>query len=319
MTDILDSRLIFVGSYINVTYASATRILTWTIASINSGDNITLSFIVRINGSGIINNTVVVSTPNENNVGNNNTTSSNTNVIDPENTTVKIGSNSTITAQNGTVGQQITINGVAKDVNGRFLANVKLTVIVDGKTYTVTTDNVGVWNLYYTPTTGGILVASVSWNGNSTHNGFVNSTSFIAKENKIVPPKVKKNTTLLLEVDGDGSSAILTDEDGNLLANKKIAFRIKGVTISIGITNEEGIAVIYYKDAYRYNVKARFGGDSDYAPSNSEYISEYTSEYSKSINSISGIATMKKTGIPIIAVLLALLASISLVGCRKRK
>ncbi|MDR2967583.1 MAG: hypothetical protein LBU74_06510 [Methanobacteriaceae archaeon] len=90
-----------------------------------------------------------------------------------------IETNSTInTPNNVKVGQKINITGTATDKNGNPIANTIITVTVNGKTYTVTTDGNGNWILSYTPTQAGNIIVSVQWDGNDSYFGFINSTSF---------------------------------------------------------------------------------------------------------------------------------------------
>ncbi len=314
VNELLPSSLIYISSIAsNGTYDPITGI--WNISALNNGDSFNLVIVVRVNATGIITNGVNVTLDQENinNETNGINITENITVID------KISTNSTIAASPASVGTPITINGIAKDANGNLLANTILNVIVNGKTYNVATNNFGAWSLLYTPTQSGIFRVSVNWNGNSTHYGFVNSTSFIAEEN-ILPPKSKKNTNLIIEVNGNKVTATLTDENGNPLNNRKIVFKLKGVVIGIGVTNKEGKATIYYEDAYNYKIRATFGGDDDYNPSNAKYAPKNIPEsLPNGYNTIPGVATMKKTGMPIIAILLTLIAAIGLIGYRKRK
>ena len=227
-----------------------------------------------------------------------------------EEVNVKIDSNSTINAPNGTVSNPITIKGIAKDKNGNLISNTKLTVIVGGKNYSVTTNNVGGWSLVYTPSKTGSFKISVNWNGNTTHNKFTNSTIFTVKKSQVdIPtPKNKKKTRLKVDVFGDKITATLTDENGKIIAGKKIVFRIKGIPIGVGITNEEGIATIYYKDAYKYIVKGRFAGDDQYFPSEDVYAPTDSNNTASASN-----IPMKQTGISIIAMLLVLMPLIGTV------
>ncbi|MCL2115581.1 MAG: hypothetical protein FWH29_05100, partial [Methanobrevibacter sp.] len=78
VTDILDSRLIFVNATGNYNYSSG----YWIIGNLNSGDSITLTIIVRINGTGNIVNLANL-TVDELNLGNNSTDGNGTNFTVP--------------------------------------------------------------------------------------------------------------------------------------------------------------------------------------------------------------------------------------------
>jgi len=72
VTDILDPRLILIGTYPGVSYNILNRTLIWTIGSLGVGENTNLTFTVIINGTGNITNIANVTTD-EVNVGNDST------------------------------------------------------------------------------------------------------------------------------------------------------------------------------------------------------------------------------------------------------
>ncbi|RBQ22676.1 hypothetical protein ALNOE001_16330 [Candidatus Methanobinarius endosymbioticus] len=82
----------------------------------------------------------------------------------------------------------------------------------------------------------------------------------------------------------------------------------------MGITNSEGKATIYYKDTCKYPVKPSFECNDGHGLSNAQ--SNGSNE--SLVAEISGVANMKEVGVPIIAILLALIANLGLVGYRKR-
>lgn len=68
--DILDSRLVFINNYSGVSYDSNTGTLNWIIFNLNSGENVSLIFTVKINGTGFIYNIVNVTSNEVNNISN---------------------------------------------------------------------------------------------------------------------------------------------------------------------------------------------------------------------------------------------------------
>ncbi|MEA4956251.1 MAG: hypothetical protein VB038_00810, partial [Methanobrevibacter sp.] len=140
------------------------------------------------------------------------------------------GSNSTITAPNGKVGQSMNITGVATDENGNALVNIQITVTVDGSSYNVTTNNSGVWSLNYTPSVSGNLDVVVSWAGNGTHNGFTNATVFTVVN-------AGSNSTIVVPSGNPGQSMNITgvalDDNGNPLAGVQLTVVIDGSSYNV--------------------------------------------------------------------------------------
>jgi len=80
----------------------------------------------------------------------------------------------------------------------------------------------------------------VSWEGNSTHNGFINTSLINVTPLHITingPDVVKVGDTAIIE-------GMVLDDDGNPVANQIIDFFVDGVYIGSGITDENGSARI---------------------------------------------------------------------------
>ena len=76
---------------------------------------------------------------------------------------------------------------------GKPLANTIISVIVDGKTYKVTTNSLGVWKLSYTPKIAGKSTMKVSFAGNNDFTGFnVSKTFNVIGKAKISIVKITK-------------------------------------------------------------------------------------------------------------------------------
>ncbi|GLI12200.1 hypothetical protein MARBORIA2_12900 [Methanobrevibacter arboriphilus] len=90
------------------------------------------------------------------------------------------------------VGKSITVSGVLTS-GGKPLANTIISVIVDGKTYKVTTNSLGVWKLSYTPKKAGKSTIKVSFDGNNDYLGFnVSKTFKVVGKVKIGIVKISK-------------------------------------------------------------------------------------------------------------------------------
>ncbi|WP_225370657.1 carboxypeptidase-like regulatory domain-containing protein [Methanobrevibacter arboriphilus] len=95
----------------------------------------------------------------------------------------KLATNSTIKLPSIIkVGETITINGNAYDENGNPLANITITVILDGRVYNLRTDSSGFWSLKYKPTHNGKINIKLTFNGNEIYLGFINDSSFNVKK-----------------------------------------------------------------------------------------------------------------------------------------
>ncbi len=90
------------------------------------------------------------------------------------------------------VGKSISVSGVLTS-GGKPLANASVLVIVDGKTYKVTTNGLGVWKLSYTPKKAGKSTMKVSFAGNNDYLGFnVSKTFKVTGKVKIRIVKISK-------------------------------------------------------------------------------------------------------------------------------
>lgn len=121
-------------------------------------------------------------------------------------------------------------------------------------------------------------------------------------------------------------TAVLKDENGNLLAGKTVAFAINGVTFT-AVTNASGVAVFNYTPLKEgvYSVNASFAGNDDYQGSDAVGVLTVTSSKPVKPDSGSGdnsssaagginkvhavdVIGMQKTGLPLNYLLLAILA-----------
>ncbi len=170
------------------------------------------------------------------------------------------GSNSTINAPNGKIGQQSTISGVATDENGNHLANIQITVVINGTSYSFNTSSTGAWSLNYTPGVSGNLGVVVSWIGNSTHAGFSNSTVFNVANASTNSTIVVVNSTVGKSTTINGTAI---DENGNVLANVQLTVTVNGVDYSV-VTNGAGFWSLTYipNIAGSLNVQVTWAGNA---------------------------------------------------------
>ncbi len=205
-----------------------------------------------------------------------------------------IETNSTIVVSGGRVGQQATLSGVAIDENGDFLANVQLTVTINGVSYNVTTDGSGAWNLNYIPTANGNLNVAVSWVGNSTHTSFTNSTVFnVIKSNSnstiVVPSgKVAQRSTI---------RGVAIDDNGRPIANTQITVTVNGRNYTV-TTDSVGAWSLNYTPTIsgRLNVVVSWTGNASHtAFTNSTIFSVATGDNPSNVSVKPNIKLIKRT------------------------
>ncbi|MCL2687405.1 MAG: hypothetical protein FWE58_02595 [Methanobrevibacter sp.] len=177
---------------------------------------------------------------------------------------ILIDTNSTInTPDNAKVGQKINITGIATDKTGNPIANTILNVIMNGKNYTVTTDNNGDWVLPYTLTQSGNIDVSVQWNGNESFFGFINSTNFNVE-------KSATNSTIVVldnvKVGEDiNITGVAKDEFDNLLVNTVLNVIVDNQFFTV-TTNSGGLWTLTYPliKAGNFDVSVSWIGNDTY-------------------------------------------------------
>jgi uncharacterized repeat protein (TIGR01451 family) len=241
--DVLNLKLVLLGTYTNVTYDEATNTITWNIGNLNVNESVHLTYGVLVNGTGFIDNVAYITTSSEN-VGNNST-------------------NLTIYA----------IHNAKSTVNGEFSKDKK--------------------------------------------------TIFITSK--------------------------LVDEFGNPIASKMIDFYLDGKYIGQSLTDGDGIAKFDYTqenpfEAEYYLLRGSFKGDNENTYSNSSQIlippvdvktteedstpkekpdpdsdtvNPDENENNTNNNPVAKAATMNKTGIPIMIILIMLLSSLGIIIRKK--
>ncbi|WP_169805336.1 beta strand repeat-containing protein [Methanobrevibacter cuticularis] len=225
----------------------------------------------------------------------------------------KLAVNSTINIPKDVkVGKTITIDGVLVDENRNPLANAPINVTVGGKVYSLITDSNGRWSLTYKPTHTGIINTVVNYAGNDKYFSYTNTTTFnVVKGEAIVDIDVVKNS--------DGSVDVIvtvTDEYGDPIHDYKVSVELDGKNIGNIVTDVLGIGRIHIPNSKLSEGKHVITATSDNANYNLSPISvEFetqnnkndTNNTNKTSDNPVAIATMKNTGILIIAIILVLI------------
>ena len=146
-----------------------------------------------------------------------------------------------ISVANGIIGYDYQF--ILKDENGNALAGKEVSVIFNGETQTVTTDEKGWGTATVKAGAEGTYEVTVSFEGDSEYSEISQTatiklvkekTQFIAPDRVVYVQQMSRGYTY---------SAILKDQNGNTLANKKVLFKFNGESI-VTYTDENGWATV---------------------------------------------------------------------------
>ena len=148
------------------------------------------------------------------------------------------------------------------DSKGNVLANKTVSIIINGVTKKVTTDDKGIAKLSVKYSKAGTYNAVVTYMGDKTYAATVatGKITVTKKATKITAPKkkfkVKKKTKKV---------KITLKSEGKALAKKKVTLTVKGKTFKAK-TNSKGVATIKVKLNKRgtFKYKVKFAGDGAY-------------------------------------------------------
>ncbi|MBZ9570964.1 Ig-like domain repeat protein [Methanobrevibacter sp. TMH8] len=221
---------------------------------------------------------------------------------------------------NGTVGETVNIT-----IKLNETINTTANITIGNKTYNnvVFVDGVAIIPYLITEPYFGSL--KVTFSGNSDYNkNSVNVNVNFKAPTKIITDKITSNENKNVIL-----SAKLVDHNGEPLKGKTLKFYVDGKYVGDAITNTKGIAYLKYttKKAGNFTFKVEFIGDNLFLSSNSSNvltvienpnpIPEPNNTTNKTNNNPTTSATMKNTGMPIIAIILILLSSLTLVARKK--
>ncbi len=188
--------------------------------------------------------------------------------------------------------QTVLISGVLTDENNNTISGANLEVIVDGESFNVTTDSVGVWGLNYTPEHSGVFNLSLFYQGDSRYVGFVENKVFnvskLATTSSInIPSNVKVGKSITV-------SGVLTS-GGKPLANTSVLVIVDGKTYKV-TTNGLGVWKLSYtlKKAGKSTMKVSFAGNNDYIGFNVSKTFKVTGKVKISIVKISKLVKVGK-------------------------
>ncbi|MDR2967350.1 MAG: DUF11 domain-containing protein, partial [Methanobacteriaceae archaeon] len=305
VVDVLDPRLIYIGSSAGGVYDPATRTVSWNIETIAIGDNVTLTVTVKVNGSGNINNFANL-TVNETNIGDNGTDGEDSNFTVNQTVNLTITKTHNATGLNVGVGNLLTFTIVVTNHGPGIATGVVVTDNLDSRLMFVSTTgnynpNTSLWTIGVLNVGDSIsldITVRVSGTGNigNIANVTVNEinlgdnstgsddTNFTANETDTGDDNIGDvdptgNLTISKIIIGNVStkpfinttiSISLLDEFGNPIINENIIVMIDGQEYNI-ITNNNGIAFLHYTPSIANNlpITAYFNGTDTYLNSTS--------------------------------------------------
>ena len=175
---------------------------------------------------------------------------------------------------NTTIGGIVTINGTLTDELGQVVANVDVTVTVNGNNYTTSTDNEGYYTINYTTGVAGVNTVNVTFVGDNNIIGTSNSTTFNVTKipttttANITIPRVGTNIVEINVTETDSKLNVtngpltITDEEGNVLATGQVYNGTSVIALdNLEAGKEYTFTVIYngtnvyVNSSYVFNVK----------------------------------------------------------------
>ncbi|OED30399.1 carboxypeptidase regulatory-like domain-containing protein [Methanosphaera sp. WGK6] len=167
--------------------------------------------------------------------------------------------------ENNTVGSTTTVTGKVVDEEGNPISDVDVTVTVEGKKYSTTTNENGEYKVTISEVLEGDKTVEVTYNGNGTYNPSSNKTEYkVRKVNSsiTVNPIESVDVGKTVEITG-----VLTDENGETITDAEVIISVNGVEVA-KVTTEDGV----YKTNYTTsvvginNVTVNYEGNDTYNP-----------------------------------------------------
>ena len=170
------------------------------------------------------------------------------------------------------IGSSIIINGVLKDVYGNILPNTEVIIVVNGKEYTIMTNNEGYYEMPYTTYIIGSRLVLVKYLGNSTYNPTSNQTNFyvnpintaITVSTNLTNGSVKFGQSILI-------NGTVYDEFGNILPNTEVSIIIDEETYTT--TSDANGKYQFIRKSQSIGIKkviVQYNGNYTYNPSSNE-------------------------------------------------
>ena len=151
-----------------------------------------------------------------------------------------------------------------KDSNGKSIKGVKVTVVLNSKTYTTTTDANGQVKVSTKGLAPKTYTATITFNGNNNYAKTTTTAKVTVK--KATPKLTAKAKTFKKSVKTKKYTVTLKDNNGKAMAKVKLTLKVKGKTYK-ATTNAKGKAVFKIKKLTKkgtFKAKVKFAGNTYY-------------------------------------------------------
>ncbi len=174
--------------------------------------------------------------------------------------------NTAITASAVTATYSVSKNLVAtlKDKAGKAISGVKVTIKINGKTYTKTTDKNGQVKLGVSSLIPKTYTATITYAGNSIYNKATKSVKVTVK--KATPKMTAKAKTFKVKVKTKKYTITLKNNKGKVMKNTKVTLKVNKKTFKAK-TNKKGVAtfkITNLKKKGKYTAVIKYAGSKYY-------------------------------------------------------
>ncbi|WP_455645532.1 carboxypeptidase regulatory-like domain-containing protein, partial [Methanosphaera sp.] len=175
-----------------------------------------------------------------------------------------------------TVGATTTITGTLVDEEGNILSNAKVTVTVNGVEYAVTTNSEGKFEVSVEEKLATDVNVEAVYAGDDTYYSSSDKTEYNVR---------KLDTTVTVDqidsVDVGKTveiTGVLTDENGETIADAEVIISVNGVEVAKVITNAQGVYTTEYTTTLvgENTVDVNYEGNDTYNPSSTATTFEVT-------------------------------------------
>ena len=176
-------------------------------------------------------------------------------------TTKMIKTGTSLSVKSTTVVKGNSLYVILKDKNSKVLANKKVYININGKTYSRITDSSGIASLLIKYTPANSYTTKLTYKGNANYYNATKSLKVTVKKISTVLNVV--NTTV---AKGSDMVAYLKDKSGKPLANKKVYININGKTFTT-TTNSKGkvsLLILTLSPGKKYATTLKYKGDNYY-------------------------------------------------------